>query len=269
MEKDVKSEIGNMLAALEGKQIEEPEEKEEEQEQEKEEEQEEQEEEEKQEGETKEEEKEEAKQDEEKEETPPDEKEIELANLRAEVEQLKKVKPEEKKEEVVDTPLDETDFIGDLDLDDLTRDKTAFNKILNAVYSKGVNDARKLTSEKVLLSIPDIVKNNITLLSQLKEASDKFYTDNKDLEPFKRVVAATFEEIAAANPGKKYDELMKLVASEARKRLDLHKKVDADKKKDPPRLPQKDSNKRNVPNEKPNTSALQSELDEMNKTLRR
>ena len=199
----------------------------------------------------------------------PDEKEIELANLRAEVESLKNAKPVEKKEEVVDAPLDETDFIGDLDLDDLTRDKTAFNKILNAVYSKGVNDARKLTSEKVLLSIPDIVKNNITLLSQLKEASDKFYDDNKDLAPFKRVVAATFEEIAAANPGKKYDELMKLVAPEARKKLDLHKQANPDKKKDPPRLPQKDGNKRNVPNEKPNTSALQSELDEMNKTIRR
>ena len=254
MEADVKSEIGNMLAALEGKEIEvQPEETPPEETP-----------------------PEEVPPNEEvpPEEVPPeevakpDEKEIELANLRAELEQLKNAKPVEKEEEVVDAPLDETDFIGDLDLDDLTRDKTAFNKILNAVYSKGVNDARKLTSEKVLLSIPDIVKNNITLLSQLKEASDKFYTENKDLEPFKRVVAATFEEIAAANPGKKYEELMKLVAPEARKKLDLHKKAQPDSKP-APRLPQKDSNKRNVPNEKPNTSALQSELDEMNKTIRR
>jgi hypothetical protein len=258
MEADVKSEIGNMLAALEGKEIESEQKEEEIVEEEVKEEKEEVVE-------------EEVKEEVKEEEVIPNEKEVELANLRAEVESLKKAKEPEKKEEVKEevTTFEETDFIGDLDLDDLTRDKTAFNKILNAVYSKGVNDARKLTSEKVLLSIPDIVKNNITLLSQLKEASDKFYTENKDLEPFKRVVAATFEEVAAANPGKKYDELMKLVAPEARKKLDLHKKVDADKKKDPPRLPQKDSNKRNVPNEKPNTSALQNELDEMNKTIRR
>ena len=84
-----------------------------------------------------------------------------------------------------------------------------------------------------------------------------------------------FEDIASKNPDKKYSELMNLVAPEARKRLELHKKVVKDKgngKGDddtrPPRLPGKSGGKRQTVH-KPNTSSLESEISEMNKTLRR
>jgi len=179
------------------------------------------------------------------------------------------VKKEEPKEEPL--TLDEQDFIGELDLDDLTRDKDALNKILNSVYTKGVADSKKIATEGVLRALPDIVKHNLSIITALKESSDKFYADNKDLVPFKRVVAAVFEEIAAKNPDKKYDELMSQVAPEARKRLELHKNAvkGDDKEKDKlPRLPGKKGNLRQK-SDKPNTSSLQSEIDEMNTTLSR
>lgn len=182
-------------------------------------------------------------------------------------------KPAEKKEEPL--KFEDQDFIGDLDLDDLTRDKAALNKILNTVYSKGVNDSKRIATEGVLNTIPDIVKHNLTLLTTLKEASDQFYTDNKDLVPFKRVVAAVFEEIAAKNPDKKYSELMNLTAPEARKRLELHKqavKKEAEENKEnnkSPRLPNAKGGNRQTQTQKPNTSAIEKEISEMNKTLRR
>jgi len=182
------------------------------------------------------------------------------------------VKAEEKKEEKKEEPLklEEADFIGDLDLDELTRDKAALNKILNLVYSKGVNDSKRIATEGVLNSIPDIVKHNLTLLTSLKEASDNFYSENKDLVPFKRVVAAVFEDIAAKNPDKKYNELMNLVGPEARKRLELHKqavkKVEKEEDVKPPRLPGTKGGQRQTPT-KPNTSSLEKEISEMNKTL--
>lgn len=180
----------------------------------------------------------------------------------------------EKKEEKKEEPLkfEEQDFIGDLDLDDLTRDKTAFNKILNSVYAKGVNDSKRIATEGVLNSIPDIVKHNLTLLTNLKEMSDNFYNENKDLVPFKRVVAAVFEEVAAQNPDKKYNELMNLVGPEARKRLELHKqatkndKAENDDENKPPRLHSTRSGQRQQTT-KPNTSALEKEISEMNKSL--
>lgn len=183
-----------------------------------------------------------------------------------------KEKPADKKEEPL--KLEDQDFIGDLDLEDLTRDKTAFNKILNAVYTKGVNDSKRIATEGVLNTIPDIVKHNLTLFTTLKEASDTFYSENKDLVPFKRVVAAVFEEIAAKNPDKKYAELMNLTAPEARKRLELHKQAVKGEKPDdkggkPPRLPGAKGGQRQTPSQRPNTSAIEKEISEMNSTLRR
>jgi hypothetical protein len=179
-------------------------------------------------------------------------------------------KPAEKKEEPL--KLDEQDFIGDLDLDDLTRDKAALNKILNTVYAKGVNDSKRIATEGVLNTIPEIVKHNLTLLTTLKEASDNFYKENSDLVPFKRVVAAVFEEIAAKNPDKKYSELMNLTAPEARKRLELHKQAIAGEKKEKdksPRLPNAKGGQRQSQSQRPNTSALEKEIADMNKSIGR
>ena len=225
----------------------------------------------------------EEKEDEEKEEDEETDKDKIIENLRKQInEGPKEIKPLEKKKEVKKEKvvkedsfkLDEQDFIGDLDLDDLTRDKVAFNKILNSVYSKGVNDSKRIATEGVLNSIPDIVRHNLTLLTSLKEASDNFYKDNSDLVPFKRVVAAVFEEIASNNPDKKYDELMNLVAPEARKRLELHKQAvknekEVENKERGPRLHGVKSGQRQSQSRKPNTSALQNEIAEMNKSLGR
>lgn len=273
----VQEEINEMLNVLDGtskEEVKEPEEKEEviEEKEEVEEKEEETEEEE-----TKEEGKEETKEEEEL-----DDKDKTIAELRAQIDKLsgKKV-PEEEKEKDEEEPkkrefkeeplkLETHDFIGDEDLDDLVRDKDLFNKLLNSVYSKGVADAKKIATEGVLLSIPEIVRHNITLQNTLKEISKKFYEDNGDLAGFKKVVAAVFEEVAADNPGKDYAYLMDLVAPEARKRLGLSKvaKREEREEKKTPRLPEKKGGARQTPS-KPNTSSLQSEIDEMNKSIGR
>ncbi len=208
----------------------------------------------------------------------PDDKDKIIEDLRVRLAEKEAIKKESKKESEEDPFADDLltfetqDFIGEEDLDDIVRDKDMFNKLLNSVYSKGVTDARKLTSEKVLLSIPDIVRNNIEIVTNLKKMSEQFYESNKDLVPFKKVVATVFEEIAAENPDKTYNALMDLVGPETRKRLDLHNKVSEDKrstnKDKTPRLPEKKNSQRSVL-EKPETSSLQDELDAMNKVIRR
>jgi len=165
--------------------------------------------------------------------------------------------------------LDEQDFIGDIDPEDLMRDKDQLNKMFNKIFQMGVNTSRKVLGEGVLRQIPDIVKTNIVMVNNLQEASKKFYKENKDLEPFKKVVATVFEETAAENPGKNYSEILEKVGPEVRKRLDLQKKATNPKPKDgdkPPRLPKKGKNFQRS-NEPPSTDPLQAELDEMNKSL--
>jgi len=193
---------------------------------------------------------------------------------KAEEKERLRLEKEKKKNEPL--KLEDQDFIGDQDIEDIIHDKDTFNKLLNSVYTKGVNDSKKISTEDILSSIPDIVKHNLNLLTLLKETSDKFYNDNKDLVPFKRVVAAVFEDIVAQNPDKKYTELMNLVAPEARKRLDLHKQVRREEKNEKggekkgggPRLPEAKSNLKHSL-QKSNPTSLESEISEMNKLLGR
>jgi len=196
---------------------------------------------------------------------PEDDKDNIIAELRAKL--AEKEKPSEPPPPPPEEPptLVEQDFLGELDLDEVLNDKTQFNKLLNQVYSKGILDAKKTVGEGILRSIPDIVKTNITVLSELKDMSEKFYKENPDLTPFKKVVAAVFEEVASKNPDKKYTELLSAVGTEARKRLELHKQAVA---KQGPRLPTKKGSPPVKPS-KPNASPLQDELAQMNKSLGR
>lgn len=196
-----------------------------------------------------------------------------LAAKEAETKKEEPEKKEEKKEEPKEEPLklEEQDFIGDLDPEEIVRDKDSFNKLLNTIYSKGILDARKILGENILQTIPAVIRNNIEIIGQMKETKEKFYSENKDLKPFEKVVAAVFEELQSENVGKTYKEIIALVGPEARKRLGLQKKAMEKEKEEEeehkaPRLPKKSSS---LPNkhEKPNTSGLQDEIAEMNKFL--
>lgn len=208
-------------------------------------------------------------------EPPPEEKDKDkiIAELRAKIDELSTKQPKNENEQEQTTqekqePLtfQEQDFIGESDVDDLISDPKEFNKLLNDLYKKTISDARQLVGEAVLRSIPDIVRANVTIINDLQKASDEFYSTNEDLKPFKKVVATVFEEVASENPGKPFNEIFPKVADEARKRLELYKKTVQPTNK-PPKLPTRKN--RIATKAKPNTDPLLSELEEMNKALRR
>ena len=215
-------------------------------------------------------------------ETEPDEKDKTITELRAELVESKakevketetetKTKTEEKESETPLT-LEDQDFLGELDLDEVTRNPKEFNKLLNKIYKQAVTDTRKVLGEGILRTIPDIVKTNIAAITNLQKARDKFYDDNEDLKPFKKVVGVVFEELAAENPDKKYDEVLSDVGDEVRKRLELQKNATSAKtkpnKSDPPKLPRKKGKAGQTKNE-PLTEPLLNEIGEMNQTLGR
>ena len=201
----------------------------------------------------------------------PDEKDQIIEELRAKLAEKENKPTTEAPTTEAPLPIDEQDFLGDQDLDDVISDKSSFNKLLNQVYSKGLNDARKVLGENVLRSIPDIVKTNVVMISNLQKANEEFYAQNEDLKPFKKVVATVFEELSSEHPEKRFDEVLKDVAPEVRKRLELHKKAatpPSNKPNPTPRLPRK-KGKSGRPSNQPNPNPLQAELEEMNKTLGR
>lgn len=201
-----------------------------------------------------------------------DPRDAELRKLREELEDLKKAKvttsAPSTKAPSTEAPLGEEDFLGDIDLDDLTRDKDMFNKVLNKVFMKGVEIGKtyiQSTSERLVRSIPDITQNTIEVTRRLAEVNKKFYEDNQDLVPWKTAVASVFEEMSSANPEKRYDELLPDVAIEVRKRIGLQKSATNQTKNDPPPLPHKKGGQRSTT--KPDTDEFVSDLDAMEKAL--
>lgn len=202
----------------------------------------------------------------------PDERDKTIEELRRKVEELSgpKTKSPSTQAPSTDAPISDEDFLGDLDFDDLVSDPKLFNQLLNKVYRKGREDTRtesRNSVESVLRSIPDIVKNNIAITAKLKEVNEKFYSENEDLVPFKKVVASVFEEYVANSPDKTYDELLPVVAEETRKRLELSQKALKPREPAPPTLPRKKGGPRQKPPGPGDTNPLLDEMAEMDKAL--
>ena len=194
-------------------------------------------------------------------------------SLRDRLNELTKLKEQPKTSApVTDLPIETVEFLKDLDMDELTRSPEELNKLLNVVYSKGLGASEKVVVEKVLRSLPDIVKTSLTTISSLKQARDKFYEDNKDLLPFEGDVAAAFEEVASENPGKGFDELSKDVAERAKekvkKKVELYGKATGKEggKDRHPTLPHRKGQQRQT-TQKPNLTPIEDEIDKMNESL--
>lgn len=193
-----------------------------------------------------------------------DEKDKTIAELRAQL-----IEKDAKKTPITEAPLviEPQDFVGDLDPEDIIRDKDALNKLLNTVYSKGVTDAHKVTKAYV----PGVVGTTVEQMKTLEKLTGEFYTANEDLEPWKASVSTVFGELAAADPKKSIPDVLKETATEVRKRLNLPeptKKTNDRKKETPPRLPNKGNKSGRIADEKPKTG-IEAEIDSMNAVIGR
>lgn len=205
-----------------------------------------------------------------------DPRDEELRKLKAEMEELKasKNKPSTNAPSTnvptTDAPLAEQDFLSDEDITDVLSDKNEFNKLLNKVYKKAFADAKQemqKADETIVREMPSIVKNNLALMTELENQKNKFYEDNKDLVPFKKVVGLVFEEKFSESPDKSYEEILPEVATEVRKRLDLHKKANRKSDDETPPPPPRKSKKGKRSQPKPSASSMESELSAMDEAL--
>ncbi len=205
-----------------------------------------------------------------KEDNPPpaDDKDATIATLRAQIEELSKPKPEEKKEEVTEPEpeIQEQDFVSDIDIDEVSRDPKLFNSLLNKVYAKATKDVMKVVAEANAKTVPDAVVKRLEEISKLKAMHDQFYAENPQLANFKKVVAAVFNELQAEGKGKSYDELLTKTAEDTYKRLGLKKEpVKKAPLKEVPKLPSKSKGGAR-PGPAQETKGLQSEIDDLLKS---
>lgn len=96
----------------------------------------------------------------------------------------------------------------------------------------------KLCVEESLKSLPNVMSHISAQAAYLKDMSNKFYKDNKDLMPYKRLVAETIEKLEAENPGLSYEDILKKAAVQAKQTIS---KIDSIKSEKPSELKQFDS----------------------------
>ena len=160
------------------------------------------------------------------EEAAPAEEVDEVSALRGTIDDLlarkveEEAKPSEVKMEPIDVSRDE-DFIGDVPLDELLESKDKLNALMNKVYKSGRDHGARISKEEILKSIPDVVRNNVIVMSNIRSMADKFYQANPDLEPYKQSVASISMTLSAKNPDWEVDKLLTEVAGETRKRLGM------------------------------------------------
>ncbi len=171
---------------------------------------------------------------------------------------------------VTDAPIEEQDFIGEIDLDEVSRDPKEFNKIMNKIYAKAVTDTRlefKNYNKSTLERVPSLVSDTVTIRQKLKDLTDNFYKENKDLMGFKKVVSVVFDEMVAEKPDKPYDKVLSDVGPEVRKRLELKKTEKKSRDDRTPPLPRKKSGRNRPPVPKGDTVA--DDIGTMNESLNR
>lgn len=207
--------------------------------------------------------------------TQPEDKDAIIADLRAKLIEKESKKAPASKPPTTDAPItvDDIDLIGEEDAYEISQDKNKLNSLLNRVRRETILElSKRIPKQTVLDSLPQTIQEKVDLMVELKEVQRKFYSENKDLEPFKNAVASVMGEFIEKDPNMNYVELLEKTAKETRERLGLkavnkQQQQQQDESK-PPRLPSKGTRAGVVQDDKPKTSVA-SQIEEMNKTLGR
>lgn len=152
----------------------------------------------------------------------------EIARLRQQLEEanarfIEKQAPVSKpKEATPPTTIQARDFLPEgVDVEDVLTDKNKLNNLLNQVFQTAVVE----TTQRMALSLPDIVEAQVRQQTALRQSVESFYTKHPHLTGFKRTVSAAATEIAAANPDWSVDQVFDAAAVKATELIGLQQQT--------------------------------------------
>lgn len=152
----------------------------------------------------------------------------EIARLRQQLEEAnarfieKQVPISKPKEATPPTTIQARDFLPEgVDVEDVLTDKNKLNNLLNQVFQTAVVE----TTQRMALSLPDIVEAQVRQQTALRQSVETFYTKHPHLTGFKRTVSAAATEIAAANPDWSVDQVFDAAAVKATELIGLQQQT--------------------------------------------
>lgn len=100
--------------------------------------------------------------------------------------------------------------------------------ISDALYQKLQTGEREafdellaLAVQEALKALPGVIKHLTSEVTILQSKARKFYKDNPDLVPHKKLVQKLIEREEASNPGIEFDQLLTQVLPKIHKKLEL------------------------------------------------
>ena len=115
--------------------------------------------------------------------------------------------------------VSDLDFIGQTDHLSILENRDSFNALLNKVATVAYNAAVMASQERILRQIPKVVETTANQQLQIKGIVDRFYTTNKDLEPYKPAVSMAAIKLYNENPNMPLEEMLTKAAEETRRVL--------------------------------------------------
>ena len=110
-------------------------------------------------------------------------------------------------------------FLDGLDMDEVLATPENLNQLLLSVYNSAMDESSKLTAERILQNLPQIMSTYVTNHMSMAKLAEKFYTDNADLASSSQTVASVANKIAAEHPEYTAEQVFDASAIEARKIL--------------------------------------------------
>lgn len=137
--------------------------------------------------------------------------------------ETKEDKEPETKTEVVD---EIPNYVASEGFDKIFEDPKEFNKVIHNAIQQGIKahtESIQLGAvETIQTSIPNIIATQIEQREVLNKAAQEFYTDHKELEPYRPVVANNINAVAAEHPDWTLEKIMPEAAARSYKQLKLN-----------------------------------------------
>lgn len=168
--------------------------------------------------------------------TPEDDRAEEIADLNAKIIRLEGLVeastklPAKKEKADISVEYKDVDFVGDADIAGIVDTKEGLNNFANAVLKQAAEMVNKGT-EKTLLAVPGLAIRQLDNATKLNKVVADFYKGNKDLVKYKGVVGTYVNKIVSEDPSLSMEKVLKKVASETRKALNLKEKAEGNKSK--------------------------------------
>jgi hypothetical protein len=108
-------------------------------------------------------------------------------------------------------------YLGEFPLEKVLASPELFDTIMERVVSVAL--------ERALINVPRLIISQVKAAETTRVLVEKFYLDNRDLRPYKEMVATTVTQLGAQHLDKTFEEILEMAATDVRAKVGIKSKA--------------------------------------------